>query len=494
MSQEADKFIVGVDVGTTSVKFTAITTKYEVLLNKQIDYSYDILNDNWNEIEPEIWYHIIIKGFKEINEIYSFNDLVGIGVTGQMHTTVFLDNEGKSIRPAILWKDKRTTDIVPTIKAKLLEVQSTKSIADVVSTGSPLANLLWLKINEYEKYKKLETVFITPNYITYKLTDKKTIDYCNASTSSLYDFKKNTWSKEVIEMFQLDPKLFPPIEYASSIAGELTNELKDKFQIKHSVPVIVGTGDNVASVFSNNGFNHCQPIISLGTSGMLVIPNNKEEYKSVGKNVKAGIYPDDNFIITQGSIQAGAKVNEWWVKNILNLDDYEKEQEQVHLSLLGNNKVIFSPHMSGEKTLFSNPELKSGFYGLDLTTTKSEIYLSILEGVAFGIKMLFENMRNEERPEYMIILGGGSKSDLWVKVFANILNSPMYRTDKSSEAVHGIAKLALESLFSGSNENNKIIYEITNPNPVIADKYREKYKSYISFIEKTRQLSQEYSE
>lgn len=486
---ESDKFVVGIDVGTTSIKFTLMTLQQDVLVDKKMNCSYEVPREDWCEIDPEKWFHLIMDGLHELDKQYSLKDaLVGLGITGQMHTSVFLDEQGNSIRPAILWKDKRTIDTVSQLTKKFSKEEIRKFFPHGLSTGNPLVNLIWIKENEQWNYGRVKTLFTTINYVVYKLTGQRIWDYCSASTSSLYDFKKNNLSSEIIKKLDINSDFFPPIKYASEIAGTLNKDIKDRFNINHSVPVIVGTGDNVASTIANNGFEKECPIISLGTSGMIIIPNNCERYNKIGKNVKAGLYLNDRFMISQGSVQSGAKANEWWVKSILGQKDYQKLQGMVDRSTLGDNQIVFSPHLSGEKTLFNNPKLKAGFYGLDLNATSSDMYLSVLEGVGFGLKMLHERLNGDRKPDSIVVLGGGSKSDLWMEILANIFNISMLRSKGYNEAVHGIARLTLNSLFYNFNHPFKANYEVFTPNITAAKKYEEKYLNYTKYVAMTRQL------
>ncbi|MGG5314821.1 xylulokinase [Enterococcus sp. AZ072] len=473
---------IGLDIGTTSIKISAVTQELTPVYEMQYAYDYLTPCKGWTEIDPDTWVEIALEGLKELFQHVPAETVAGIGITGQMHTTVFVDKHGFSVRPAIMWNDNRTKNSLPIIKQTLTTNPQTAHIAKIVSTGSPLASLLWVKENEPESYQQISKFLIAKDYIKLKLTGTYSTDYCDASTSSLYDLTTDQWSKEVQELFELDAEIFPSIQPASTVVGILTPEVCERLGIERQLPVVSGTGDNVASALVSGSFKHDQPLVSLGTSGVVVIPNSQHQLKKVGKNVVAKITKDDRSIITQGTVQAGAKVNSWWLENILYTKEYAKEQNQISKELLGENDVLFFPHMNGEKTLFANPHLKGAFVGLSLETTREEMYLAVLEGLAFGIRQLFKSMRNEDQPEYFTIVGGGAKSDLWINLFANILGYPIKRVLVAQEAVHGAAILAMMGV-EGFVDFPEADYQLVQPDPMLVKKYNGRYQSYLKLTQ-----------
>lgn len=473
---------IGLDIGTTAIKVSAVTRQLATVYETQYAYDYLTPHKGWTEIHPDTWVDIVLAGLKELFQHIPAATVAGIGLTGQMHTTVFVDKHGFSVRPAIMWNDNRTKETIPAIKQKLEGNAQAAHIAKIVSTGSPLASLLWVKENEPANYQQLDKFLIAKDYVKLKLTGTYSTDYCDASTSSLYDLMTDQWSREVQELFGLDAQLFPPIQPASTVIGALTQDVCDQLGIDQPLPVVSGTGDNVASALASGSFEHDQPLVSLGTSGVVVIPNSQHQLKKVGKNVVAKITDDDQSIITQGTVQAGAKVNSWWLETILHTKEYTKEQEQISKELLGENEVFFFPHMNGEKTLFANPSLRGAFVGLSLETTRAEMYLAVLEGLAFGIRQLFKVMGNEDQPEYFTMVGGGAKSELWLELFANILGYPIKRVLATQEAVHGAAILAMMGV-EGSFKFPDADYQMIHPDPALVKKYDQCYQSYLKLTQ-----------
>lgn len=467
---------LGVDIGTTNIKLVVTKADLMPLYEKSYDYNYDILPNGWLEIAPTRWTEIIFKGIDELQQVFPCQ-ILAIAVTGQMHTTVFLDEKMHSIRPAILWNDMRTKQLLSEIKSILLEKTESPQLANVVSNGSPLANLYWLKQVEPEKFSKLHRVMMPVNYINLELCGQESMDYCDATTTSLYDLEKHDWAYSVFDAFGLDENLFPPLRAASEIIGFLKDDLLERWKQAKPVAIVTGTGDNVAAALATGSLDTGQPFLSLGTSGVAVIPDCYPNLKSVGKNVLAEIVPNDGLMITQGTVQAGAKINSWWIEKIMNQSDFLAAQNEISIANLGRNSTIFIPHMNGEKTLFANPDLRGAFLGLSLDTDSSEMYQAILEGLAFGLKMVIEEMLNLDNVSALTIVGGGAKSSLWLKMFANIFNKPICKGDSSSDAVYGAIRLAMISQGEKSiAKKSQSLYIL--PDQKLVSLYEKQYKKY----------------
>lgn len=475
------KLYIGIDIGTSSVKLGLYDNGLNLKNSFQKKYSYCALKDGKKEIDPEIWFLLVEEGLKKlIKEKKPSDTIVALGITGQMHTTVFLDENGQSVRPAILWNDTRTKEMISAIKDKLLRIGQFENVK-IVSTGSPLANLVWLEKNEPSNFKKVKHLLMPVDYIVYRLTGKYSTDYCDASTSSMFAFDKNKWSNEIADTFSIDPNILPDINSSNYVVGDIKDEIVKQLSLPKGIKVIEGTGDNAATALANSDNNQETPLISLGTSGVVVIPDQDNKLKNVGKNIVFSSRKTQFQLLTQGTVQAGASLNNWWLTNILHTDKIDQEQNAIAENLLGNNDVLFFPHVNGEKTLFSNPNLRGSFVNLSLETQRENMYLAILEGVAFGLKELFDEITDKSSYRYIRIVGGGANSKLWLKIIANIFGVKIRKSNYSREAIDGAALLAI----SGANEKylpkNKDD-EIVVPDKKLSSKYAQQYERYLKMV------------
>lgn len=475
------KLYIGIDIGTSSVKLGLYDSSLNLKDLFQKKYSYCDLKDGKKEIDPSIWFQLVKEGIKKLfKEKNPLDTIVAIGTTGQMHTAVFLDKDGKSVRPAILWNDTRTKETIPALKNTLLRIKQCEN-AKIVSTGSPLSNLIWVEENEPSNFKKIKHFLMPVDYIVYRLTGKYSTDYCDASTSSMFDFDKNQWSREIVDTFSIDFNILPDIHSSNYVVGDIKDEVVKQLGLPKGIKVIEGTGDNAATALANFDSHTETPLISLGTSGVVVIPDQNNNFKKVGKNIVFSPQENHFQLLTQGTVQAGASLNNWWLTNILHTDKIDQEQNAISEKLLGNNEVLFFPHVNGEKTLFSNPNLRGSFVNLSLETQRENMYLAILEGVAFGLKELFDEITDRNSYRYIRIVGGGANSKLWLKIIANIFGIEIRKSNCSREAIDGAVLLAISGVNEkclSKDKNDAIV----NPSKNLTSKYAQRYEHYLKMI------------
>jgi len=472
-----NKLYLGIDVGTSSIKFLVTDSSLKKIYEKSKKYSYRTINKDWTEIDPSLWLNIIKEELKNIFSQSFSEDIIGICTTGQMHTTVFLDKQDEPVRNAIMWNDKRTKNRLDKIKSSIYENKKTRHLSNIVSTGMPLLNLLWVKENEPKKYNNIKKILTCKDYINYFLTGKHITDYCDASTSLFMNLLDWKWSPEILRMFDLDQSILPRIEHSSKDLGYLRNDVKNELNIDHDVKVFVGTGDNAATVVSTNNLSSNDLVVSLGSSGVILAPSNDELSKR-GKNILFKAKESEQNIITQGSLSTGAKNLEWWISNILESKSFENEEMGIKQDDILDNDVLFFPHLNGEKYLFGNPNLNGSFIGLNLQTVRHDMNISILEGVAFALKELYTKIVKKSDYEQIVLIGGGSKSRLWIQTISNVFNLPVVNLKNSGEAVIGAIKIAIIGEENKKHSEKSSDYEIIEPIEKIVRHYEEKYVRY----------------
>lgn len=466
------KLLLGIDIGTSSIKFSITDASLKEYYYNSIKYEYDMLNKDWTEIDPNVWINIIITEVKSIFKLPFSKRISGICPTAQMHTLVFLDEKGSPVRKAILWNDRRTKNSIAKLERELDQDLELFYNANIISTGSPLANLLWLKKEEPENFSKIHKICMCKDYINFFFTGKVVTDYCDASTSCLMDLEKIAWSEKICDFFNFDIKILPTIQESTEMVGEMKKEIADELSITQNVKFFTGTGDNAATILAAKYFGESKLILSLGTSGVVLTEN--ESLSLVGKNILLK-YSNKEVIISQTSLSTGGKSCDWWFNNILNTSEYNDEQ-RFSENQIKKSEVLFLPYLSGEKYLYRNPYLSGAFYNLSLETDRHDLNLAILEGVTFTLKSLYMKSRDSiYKLNELILLGGGSKSDPWANIVANIFNTTVIRYKNSIEAVHGaaiIGLLGLKEEISITTSTDSRIYPKENLIPHYNNKYR----------------------
>lgn len=221
------KYYIGIDMGTSSVKVTCIQETGELFCEKSSEYEIQEPRSGWKEIDPEIWMNGLDQALTELLKEIDPQMVEAIGVTGQMHTLVVLNQNGKYVRPALMWNDTRTADMIPALKQQIGNCQEVSYISNIISTGSPAANLFWLKENEPAHFEKIHKFLIGPDYLVFRLTGQIQTDYCEASTSSLCDLKTGAWSEEMRNLLGFPEEIYPEIHGSCETAGYVTEECKN---------------------------------------------------------------------------------------------------------------------------------------------------------------------------------------------------------------------------------------------------------------------------
>lgn len=478
-----DNLFLGIDLGSSFIKLAVQNTQGDYIYEDSVSYDYESLNNLWTEINPEVWWEAILQQLQKIFDFPWSNRIVALSLTGQMHTTVFIDKNGMPVRNAIMWNDKRTKSNIADLKATLNQQESTKVNAQIVSTGSPLANLLWLRQNEEQNFKRIHKFLIAKDYINYRLTGNLATDYCDASTSSMYDFNQENWSNDVIEIFNLPEAIFPKICHSANKLGVLKTDIKEKLKLRHDVAIFVGTGDNAATYFASESFDSKDLLISIGTSGVVLMPSDRKKLSTNGKNIAFKLFEEDQYTIVQGSIATGGKSLSWWIEEILGATDIEAEQSEINEKVLLDTNEIFIPYMLGEKYIYKNEDFKGTFLNITPLTSRKQMTLSVLEGISFAIKDLSDNLTKDNFGDIKII-GGGAKSSLWKKIFASLFQQNIKDYSYSASAVNGAIEIAKAGYFRDYSPNDTQFTETVADNDKLNECYIQKYKNYLSAVDK----------
>ena len=477
------KYYIGIDIGTSSVKVTLMDEDGKIKKEASREYTIDEPKPGWKEIDPEIWMRGTDEAMEQLLEGCDHQEVEAIGVTGQMHTVVFLDENGVSIRPALMWNDTRTKDMVSNLKEKIRCLTRASHVANIISTGSPAVNLLWLKENEPDSFHKMKKFLIGPDYIVYRLTGTMQTDYCEASTSSLCDLTTGTWSPEIRHLLDFPEDIYPEIKGAAVTSGTVLEEWSRKYGFREDVRVITGTGDNPAAAIATGCFAKKYPVLSLGTSGVLMVPKEEIDFHAKGKNILFSMDGKEISILVQGVIQSTGSSLGWWIQRILETDDFAGETGQDDLDHLGESSLIFYPHLTGDKTIYGDPNLRGAFWGIGTDTTRKEMTLAVMEGICLAARQLAEVMcLTRDDLDGLKVTGGGSKNEVWMQMLADVLGVRVQQLESGAGAGYGIALAAAGSREEISMEqiidHTVKIRKTFSPRPYNMGLYDKKYKKY----------------
>lgn len=471
---------LGIDVGTTSVKFLVTDEELNNIYSNDVRYKTNITENQWADINPKVWIELIDQELKSIFSKKFGQNISYIAVTGQMHTTVFLDKKNESVRNAILWNDKRTIGLSLELRREL-ELGRDSILTNLISPGNPFVNLMWVKKHELENFKKIKKICFCKDYVNLFLTGKVTTDYGDASTSGFFDFDRKTWSVEMCKNNGIDIQVLPEIFEAGYVIGDLTEALKESYKIKNNVKVIVGTGDNAATMYSVYSLYNQKHTISLGTSAVNISLTNQpqENFKNILLKTN-----NEEHIVIQSSLATGGKAIEWW-KSIIEESKILSNSNEFSLGNIIDSEVMFLPYLLGEKYVLKNQNLTGAFIKLTPSTTKNQMTVAILEGIGLGLRLISNQIYLESHK--IVAVGGGTKNLLWLNMIANIFNKEIIHGVQDVGAVQGVILIAIRAI------NGNVCAKLSNQNRIFPDenfvgKYNEKYSGFKIFSEQYSRL------
>ena len=476
------KYFIGADLGTSSLKLILTDVNGKIINFVTKDYSVSYPKSGWSEQNAEDWWSALKLGLPELIKDISGEDVAGIGVAGQMHGLVILDENDNVIRPVILWNDGRTwkeTEYLNTVIGKDVLSENTANIA---FAGFTAPKILWVKENEPENFKKINKIMLPKDYINYLLTGVHACDYSDASGMLLLDVKNKCWSKNMLDVCSVKeeqmPKLFESYEVIGSVLPEIASELG----ISDKAIVVAGAGDNAAAAVgtATTGEGKCN--ISLGTSGTIFVSSEKfgvDKFNALHSFAHA----DGGFHL-MGCILSAASCHKWLCDKVLCEKDYALLENEIDTELLGKNELFFLPYLMGERSPINDTDATGMFIGLRPDTSRSQMLLAVLEGVSFAIRDNIEIAKSLGIDiKSSCLCGGGAKSKLWRKILANILNIQLNIPIAEEGPGYGTAILSMVGAgeyenVSDATEKLVAIKENVFPEDELVALYEERYQKF----------------
>ncbi len=471
---------IGVDLGTSAVKLLAMDNDGKILKTVSVEYPISFPKSGWSEQNPEDWYKGTIEGINNLLDGLSDRVVDGIGVGGQMHGLVILDENDNVIRPAILWNDGRTTAETDYLNNVIGKDKLSEYTGNIAFAGFTAPKVLWVKNNEPDNFAKIKKVMLPKDYIVYRLTGSYVSDYSDASGMLLMDVKNKCWSKEMLEICGIADVEMPELHESFDVVGEVKADIAAELNITGTLKVVAGAGDNAAAAVGTGtvGAGGCN--LSLGTSGTLFISNDK--FSVDDKNSLHSFAHADGGFHLMGCMLSAASCNKWWMDEILKDKDYAGNQAGIEK--LGENNVFFLPYLMGERSPHNDPLVRAGFLGMSMDTTREDMVQAVLEGVAFGLRDSMEVARSLGiKIDVSNICGGGAKSPLWRKIIANVMNVKLEIQENDEGPALGGAILAAvgcgrySDVITAAKSLVKVV-ETVEPDAELVAKYEEKYQTF----------------
>lgn len=474
---------VGIDSSTTATKVLVTDEEGSILGIGRSSYGFDTPHPLWSEQSPHLWWDATVDAIHEAltTSNVSGADIEGIGLTGQMHGLVMLDNEGAVLRPAILWNDQRTQNECDEIRLLVGRERLISVTGNDALTGFTAPKILWVKNNEPEIFERAEHILLPKDYVRYRLTGEYATDRAGGSGTILFDLAERDWSIDVVRELGIPQHWLPKSYEGPEMTGTLATEAATATGLRVGTPVFAGGGDQAANAVGVGAVSPGVVAMSIGTSGVVFAPTATPAIEPEGR-LHAFCHSVPHTWHLMGVMLSAAGSLQWFRDQIAPDLAFSELSEIAGSVPAASNGLLFLPYLSGERTPHPDPLARGAFVGLTTRHELRHMARSVMEGVAFGLRDSAELIRTMTDLGEVRISGGGASSDLWLQIIADVMNLPVRVVGTSEGAAHGAALLAATGAgaFASALEASDVAVEVEDPIEPATDsvRYEDAYKIY----------------
>ena len=447
--------LLGIDIGTSGTKTLICDEDGKVLATATADHPISSPKPGWSEQDPLDWWAATCKASKAVVKKAKLKpaDVGGIGLSGQMHGSVFLGDGERPLRPALLWNDQRTAAQCAEIEAKaggrerLIEM-----VANPALTGFTAPKILWVREHEPRVYAKTKHILLPKDYIRFRMTGDYASEMSDASGTLLLDVAAREWSNELLNILDIDKSLMPRLHESPDVTGTLHDASARALGLRPGIPVVGGAGDNAAGAVGNGVVAAGIVFATLGTSGVVFAHSETPALDPRGRVHTMCHAVPGKWCVFGCMLSAGGSFQ--WFRNQLareevvaakkkKVDPYELLIAAARQAPPGSEGAFFLPYLTGERCPYPDPNARGGWIGITARTTREMLIRSLIEGVTCGMRDALEIIEEMQIPVTQVRAGGGgARSEFWQQLQADIYKQPVVLTNASEGPAYGVALLA----------------------------------------------------
>ncbi len=430
---------LGIDLGTSSVKAVLINPDQAIVASASADLDVERPQPGWSEQDPGDWWTATCAALDELAASHgpALADVRGIGLSGQMHGATLLDANDRPLRPCILWNDGRADK-----QARMLTEASERITGNIAMPGFTAPKLLWVREHEPDVFDRVRSVLLPKDYLRLLLTGEKASDMSDAAGTLWLDMAARAWSDEMLTATGLTREHMPRAVEGTEATGVLRPDIAGRWGMGTNVVVAGGGGDNAASACGVGAVAPGTGFVSIGTSGVVFVTADSYRPNPAGAvHTFCHAVPGTWHQMAVALSAAGSL--DWLARTVGR--EPEDLTSALGETLDGPGAVRFLPYLSGERTPHNDVAIRGAFVGLDQNHDLGDLTRAVLEGIAFsfrdGLDVLTAPLA---APSQLIAVGGGSRSRLWLRIIATVLETPIaVPADGDYGAAFGAARLGL---------------------------------------------------
>lgn len=496
-------YLLGIDLGTSGIKTVLFDETGAAISSAAAEYPMYQPQNGWAEQDPADWWNACRQTVSRVIEESGIDaqEIRGIGLSGQMHGLVMLDENGDVLRKSILWCDGRTgaqcAEITETVGAqRLIEITANPAL-----TGFTAGKILWVREHEPHIYEKCRQILLPKDYLRYKLTGVFATEVSDASGMNLLDVPNRCWSQEVLEKLRIDPALLPPVHESCEVTGHVSAQAAKLTGLREGTPVVGGAGDNAAAAIGTGVVHAGRSFTSIGTSGVIFAHLDKVSIDPQGRVHTFCSAVPGAWTVMSCTLAAGGSL-QWFRNNFcrdemyvavgMDKDPYFLMDFQSDRVPIGANRLLFFPYLMGERSPLLDENARGIFFGLSAMHSKYDMLRAVMEGVTFSQRECLDILREMGvLSGEMVAVGGGGRSSLWRQMLADVYDCPVMTVANQEGPALGAAILAGvgAGLYPDVKSACDTIIKVTTTQEPIAEntkQYQPYYELYHSLHPKLK--------
>jgi xylulokinase len=480
--------VLGLDVSTTATKAVVLDARGAVRAAASPEYVFETPRPLWSEQDPQLWWDGAVHAIRTVlaGSGIKGEDVESVGLAGQMHGLVALGTDDRILRPAILWNDQRTEIECDLIRDTIGRERLIAITGNDALPGFTAPKLLWVQRHEPDVWFEIAHVLLPKDFVRLRLTGDRAVDRADGAGTLLFDLAARDWSDEVVGALGIDRSWLPPTFEGTAITGSISGEAAEATGLRAGTPVVAGGGDQAAAAVGVGAVKPGVASLSLGTSGVVFATTSGPLVDPEGR-LHSFCHAVPGRWHVMGVMLSAAGSLRWFRDALAPGVAFSDLVDEANDVPPGSDGLLFLPYLSGERTPHPDPRARAGFIGLTTHHGRPHMTRAVLEGVAFGLRDSLELMRSVGVRGFDEIraTGGGSKSSLWRRILADVLETSVVTTTSSEGAAQGAAMLAAVGVgwFSTMEDACRqmvVLGERVDPSRAAADVYRERYGQYSS--------------
>jgi xylulokinase len=436
---------LGLDVSTTATKALLLGDAGDLLAVASSGYPVATPEPRWSEQDPARWWEAAVIAIRTALTDASLTgaDVSAVGLSGQMHGLVVLDDAERVLRPAILWNDQRTGPECDLIRATIGRDRLIEITGNDARTGFTAPKLLWVRDHEPETWRRIAHMLLPKDLVRLRLTGEHAVDRADGAGTLLFDLAAREWSREIVDALGIEPGWLPPTFEGPEVTGTISAAAAQATGLAAGTPVVAGGGDQAAAAVGVGAVRPGILSVSLGTSGVVFAATQVPIVEPEGRLHAFCHAVPDRWHLMGVMLSAAGSLR--WFRDALAPDvGFAELTERAAESPPGADGLLFLPYLTGERTPHADPLARGAFVGLTVGHTRPHLTRAVLEGVAFGLRDSLELMRSLGLPKAgdARVTGGGSVSPVWRRILADVLGVPVTTMPTGEGAAQGAAILA----------------------------------------------------